>query len=187
MEKAYKYRTDSKERRIDRGDRSTDKQERDESIQKDPKQVHHQAPQPTLGEQLGQKHINIPQHQANDSIVNGQCPVFDQFERLESEDTKSGYKEKLENIKKAKQEKLKLFKIGDPNKKNKNIYVEDWLKAFQKAEYVITDSFHGVCMALVFEKKFLYIPNKFRGITRFKTLNENFGIKDRMINSLDKR
>ena len=81
--------------------------------------------------------------------------------------------------------KLKLFKIGDPNKKNKNIYVEDWLKAFQKAEYVITDSFHGVCMALVFEKKFLYIPNKFRGITRFKTLNENFGIKDRMINSLD--
>ena len=81
--------------------------------------------------------------------------------------------------------KLKLFKIGDPNKKNKNIYVEDWLKAFQKAEYVITDSFHGICMALVFEKKFLYIPNKFRGITRFKTLNENFGIKDRMINSLD--
>lgn len=95
-------------------------------------------------------------------------------------------KEKKEIIKTAaKKLNLKPYIINDPNKKNKNIYIEDWLKAIKNAKYIITDSYHGVCMSLIFEKEFLYIPNPKRGITRFETLNENFGIRDRMLNSKD--
>lgn len=66
-----------------------------------------------------------------------------------------------------------------------NIYIEDWLKTYQNADFVITDSFHGVCLAIIFEKEFIFFTNKKRGITRFETLMKLFGIKDRMFTSID--
>ena len=80
---------------------------------------------------------------------------------------------------------LDVIEINNVKGARTDIYVEDWLKAFYNADYIITDSFHGVCFALIFEKEFLFIPNKFRGITRFETLIENFDIGDRMLNSIN--
>lgn len=79
--------------------------------------------------------------------------------------------------------KIKLIKnartyIAENNLK---IYIEDWLKYYYYSDFVITDSFHGLCFALIFRKQFLFILNKKRGITRFETLINLFGIGDRAI------
>lgn len=49
------------------------------------------------------------------------------------------------------------------------------------AKYIITDSYHGTCFALIFRKAFTSIVNKTRGVSRFDTLNDLFGIGDRYV------
>lgn len=62
-----------------------------------------------------------------------------------------------------------------------NIWCADYLKYFRDAYYVITDSFHGVCFSLIFNKPFLALANYGRGIARFETLLDKVGMKDRLI------
>lgn len=73
----------------------------------------------------------------------------------------------------ARKIKKKLFIILD-NKRNVEINKKimnmeenliqpefvDWLAYFQHASYVITDSFHGSCFSIIFEKKFAAIKNR---------------------------
>ena len=59
--------------------------------------------------------------------------------------------------------------------------VEDWLKAFDKACFVVTDSFHGVCFSLIFEKHFICIGNKSRGLERFCSLFAALGLDKKLI------
>lgn len=49
------------------------------------------------------------------------------------------------------------------------------------AKYVATDSYHGTCFSLIFQKKFISFMNPKRGISRFETLAEILGINDRFI------
>lgn len=51
-----------------------------------------------------------------------------------------------------------------------NVGIEDWLAYIYHASFVITDSFHGTCFSLIFEKQFICVMNKERGISRFNTL-----------------
>lgn len=44
--------------------------------------------------------------------------------------------------------------------------VADWLKNIKDSKLVITDSFHCVCLSILFEKQFIYSANEARGITR---------------------
>ena len=44
-----------------------------------------------------------------------------------------------------------------------NVKNEVWLKNFIGSDFVITDSFHGMCMAIIFEKQFIVINNSARG------------------------
>lgn len=60
----------------------------------------------------------------------------------------------------------------------KDYSVEDWLNAIKNCKYFITDSFHGTCFALIFNKNFKCIKNIGRGETRFKTLQELFQLKN---------
>lgn len=53
-------------------------------------------------------------------------------------------------------------------------FVEDFVKAFRDSEYIITDSFHGLCFALIFHKKFICILNTKRGTDRFTSLARTF-------------
>lgn len=46
----------------------------------------------------------------------------------------------------------------------------DWLAYFRHADYVITDSFHGACFSIIFEKKFAAIKNRQK--QRFDSLEE---------------
>ena len=68
---------------------------------------------------------------------------------------------------------------------NNNCLVEDWLKSVKEAKFIITDSFHGVCFALIFNKPFICVQNKKRGQARFKSLISLFDIEENFINSVD--
>lgn len=48
--------------------------------------------------------------------------------------------------------------------------VEQWLRSFDDAEFVLTDSFHGCVFSIIFRKQFLAIGNKERGLSRFQSL-----------------
>lgn len=64
--------------------------------------------------------------------------------------------------------------------------VEQWLRSFDDAEFVLTDSFHGCVFSIIFSKQFLAIGNKERGLSRFHSLLALFSLQDRLILSLDK-
>lgn len=63
--------------------------------------------------------------------------------------------------------------------------VTSWLRGFMDAEYVVTDSFHGTVFSIIFNKPFITIANKERGISRFTSLLKMFSLEDRLIYSAD--
>lgn len=50
--------------------------------------------------------------------------------------------------------------------------IEQWLRSFAEAKYVVTDSYHGVVFSIIFNKPFTLIRNKERGNARFSSLME---------------
>jgi coenzyme F420-reducing hydrogenase beta subunit len=62
-----------------------------------------------------------------------------------------------------------------------NIAVEDWLNFFRNAEFVITDSCHGISFSLVFERNFIGLANTSRGLTRFESLVDVFQVRDHYV------
>jgi hypothetical protein len=59
--------------------------------------------------------------------------------------------------------------------------VEDWIYNFHTASFVITDSFHGTVFSILFNKPFLSIANKRRGVARFESLLGMFGLSNRLV------
>ncbi len=59
--------------------------------------------------------------------------------------------------------------------------IEDWLKLIINADYVFTDSYHGTCFSLIFNKQFSCIGNMLRGVFRFTTLLDCAGLSDRLL------
>lgn len=59
--------------------------------------------------------------------------------------------------------------------------VESWIKAFDDAEFVVTDSFHACVFSLIFRKSFIVTGNKNRGMSRFESLLSDFGMKERLV------
>lgn len=60
---------------------------------------------------------------------------------------------------------------------NSQLSIEQWLRNFYEAEYVITDSYHGLIFSLIFHKPFYLIVNNERGAARFESLCQMLGIK----------
>lgn len=69
------------------------------------------------------------------------------------------------------------------NKEQSCVYppVEEWIANFYKADYVLTDSFHGCAFSIIFNKPFWVIGNIERGLSRFQSLLSLFGLEDRLI------
>lgn len=61
--------------------------------------------------------------------------------------------------------------------------VEEWLQSFRDADFVFTDSFHGCVFSLIFRKPFIAYGNAKRGIARFVSLLDSFGLRERLIES----
>ena len=59
--------------------------------------------------------------------------------------------------------------------------VETWLRGFNDAEFVITDSFHACVFSILFKKQFIVVGNKERGMSRFKSLLKMFGLEERLV------
>ena len=62
-----------------------------------------------------------------------------------------------------------------------NLETEDWLYYFKHSEFVITDSCHGASFAIVFEKPFVCIGNRKRGLDRFDSLMQLFQTQERYV------
>lgn len=48
--------------------------------------------------------------------------------------------------------------------------VEQWLRGFYDAKFVVTDSFHACVFSILFNKPFIVVGNENRGLSRFKSL-----------------
>lgn len=59
--------------------------------------------------------------------------------------------------------------------------VEQWLKDFQDAKFVITDSFHATVFSILFGKPFIVIGNKERGLSRIDSLLKMFGLEGHVV------
>ena len=63
--------------------------------------------------------------------------------------------------------------------------IEDWLSIIYNSQFVITDSFHGTVFCLLFNRPFIVVANKERGLDRFKSLLSTFDLVDRICNNTD--
>lgn len=61
--------------------------------------------------------------------------------------------------------------------------VEAWLRGFYDAEFVVTDSFHACVFSILFKKQFIVVGNKERGMSRFNSLLELFGLENRLVDT----
>lgn len=77
------------------------------------------------------------------------------------------------------------FSLNGIKKNNMQIMpnnpIENWLLQMYHSEFVVTDSFHGAVFSILFNKKFIVIPNSERGLTRFTSILKMFELEDRMI------
>lgn len=88
--------------------------------------------------------------------------------------------------------KLKVMLDGMPSKYEQNKQkiglpvlekpsVETWVHCLKNASFIVTDSYHGTCFSIIFEKNFLAFGNKIRGFARFKTVFDIIGNEERLI------
>ena len=66
----------------------------------------------------------------------------------------------------------------DKNIAYENVSVEEYLSYIKNADLVITDSFHGTCFAILFNRPFIALGNASRGNSRFESLFRNLKITD---------
>lgn len=98
----------------------------------------------------------------------------------------------------AKKLKLKLVTVTDRQNKaeeRENILkdcgiiskatIEEVVYHLKNASYIVTDSFHGFCFSLIFNKQFAVLVNRTRGASRFDTLQEIAGVGDHMFENLN--
>lgn len=59
--------------------------------------------------------------------------------------------------------------------------VEEWIRGFRDADFVITDSFHACVFSIIFNKPFVVIINKERGASRIMSLLNMFQQTHRIV------
>ena len=66
-------------------------------------------------------------------------------------------------------------------------YVEEWLEMIRGCDFFITDSFHGICFAIIFKKQFCVVfdEDNWRGYDRIKYILDLFNLTDRKCTKAD--
>ena len=59
--------------------------------------------------------------------------------------------------------------------------IEDWFAEFRDADYVVTDSFHGMAFSIIFNKPFYIVMNPSGGNDRYISLLSQLGLMDRIV------
>lgn len=64
---------------------------------------------------------------------------------------------------------------------------EEWLAGIRECDFFVTDSFHGVCFALIFHKQFCLVFDKenWRGWSRFESILSVLDLADRVVENID--
>lgn len=101
------------------------------------------------------------------------------------------YKPEIESaiLKISKRLKIPYVVVTDPNLSQQKWSIqahmdyseEDWITFIKNSEYFITDSFHGMCIALIYNKKISIIVNQRRGADRFYDYAKRFNISTRLV------
>ncbi|MDE6147855.1 MAG: polysaccharide pyruvyl transferase family protein [Bacteroidales bacterium] len=63
--------------------------------------------------------------------------------------------------------------------------LEEWLSCFADAGFVVTDSFHGCVLSILFHKPFIAVGNQLRGNSRISSLLDMFGLGQRLVHGID--
>lgn len=58
---------------------------------------------------------------------------------------------------------------------------EEFLYYLKNCDYLLTDSHHGACMGIIYERPYVAITNASRGVTRFETVARAFGLENRVV------
>lgn len=88
----------------------------------------------------------------------------------------------VEKISKQKHFKInKIYLNDNRSSKTTTTLIENWLAHFYHADFVVTDSFHGMVFSIIFNKSFLVFGNKERGLTRFTSLLKHLDLENRLI------
>lgn len=61
------------------------------------------------------------------------------------------------------------------------VSIETWLSHFYNADYIVTDSFHGMIFSILFNKRFIVIANESRGVSRFESMLNLIDLKEKLI------
>lgn len=99
------------------------------------------------------------------------------YYKLDSDNKFLDFLNFLESNLNTKSENIYRKKIGKKYYYNE---VNEWLAKIRSSKLVVTDSFHCICFAILFEKEFLYVPNNNRGVTRLESLLSSLGLSNRI-------
>ncbi len=90
--------------------------------------------------------------------------------------------EGFENISEMIAEQMKLPCVQIDNDNIQNYQVEDWLSHIMNSEFVVTDSYYGVCLSVIFKKQFIVVQNA-EEVTRIDALLKELGLENRFVHS----
>lgn len=63
--------------------------------------------------------------------------------------------------------------------------IEGWMRAIASSRYVLTDSFHGLVISLLYHRQFVILPGMSGRVTRLRSLLQLVGLEDRIMSTDD--
>lgn len=64
--------------------------------------------------------------------------------------------------------------------------IEGWMQAIASSKYILTDSFHGLVISLLYHRQFVILPGMAGRVTRLRSLLQLVGLEDRIMSTNDK-
>ena len=68
---------------------------------------------------------------------------------------------------------------------NSNFSIEEWISAIKECKFLITNSYHAMCFAIIFNKPFIALSKDMGASARFESLFEMLEIEDQSINNIN--
>ena len=72
-----------------------------------------------------------------------------------------------------------------PQEKRIQPPLEQWIRGFMDAKFIITDSYHACIFSIIFKKPFIVLGNQERGLSRFYSLLDSMHLRQNLIVSPD--
>lgn len=63
--------------------------------------------------------------------------------------------------------------------------IEGWMSRISSSRYILTDSFHGLVISLLYHRQFVILPGMSGRVTRLRSLLQLVGLEDRIMSTSD--